>query len=180
MYCSISIEQCEGFSRKSTHSSMFIELFFVLSFALESVAPSSPSWPGVVVTPHGDDEAPISRRKMKTYSHPVVRKIPLEQVMYALSDPCRVAIVRALAAANGRELACNQIDLKISKATRSHHFDVLRDSGIVFSRYEGTRCLTSLRTAELDQSFPGLLELVLHNERSRSRSQKRQRAVTAH
>ena len=117
---------------------------------------------------------------MKTYSHPVVRKIPLEQVMYALSDPCRVAIVRALAAANGRELACNEIDLKISKATRSHHFDVLRDSGIVFSRYEGTRCLTSLRTAELNQSFPGLLNLVLGRERPRSRPQKRQRAVPTH
>jgi DNA-binding transcriptional ArsR family regulator len=109
---------------------------------------------------------------MKTYSHPVVRKIPLEQVMYALSDPCRIAIVRALAEANGRELACNQIDLKVSKATRSHHFDVLRDSGIVFSRYEGTRCLTSLRIAELDQSFPGLLGLVLHSKRPRSPSQK--------
>jgi DNA-binding transcriptional ArsR family regulator len=117
---------------------------------------------------------------MKTYSHPVVSKIPLEQVMYALSDSCRIAIVRALAAANGRELACNQIDLKVSKATRSHHFDVLRDSGIVFSRYEGTRCLTSLRTAELGQSFPGLLDLVLHSKRPRSRSQKGQRPAPAH
>jgi DNA-binding transcriptional ArsR family regulator len=112
---------------------------------------------------------------MKTYSHPVVSKVPLEQLMYALSDPCRITIVRALAAANGRELACNEIALKVSKATRSHHFDVLRDSGIVTSRWEGTKCLTSLRTAELNRCFPGLLDIVLRKERPRSRSQKDQR-----
>jgi DNA-binding transcriptional ArsR family regulator len=116
---------------------------------------------------------------MKTYSHPIVSKIPLEQVMYALSDPCRITIVRALAAANGRELACIEIELKVSKATRSHHLDVLRDSGIVKSRCEGTKCLTSLRTAELNRYFPGLLDLVLGRQPPRSRAQKRQRAVSA-
>ncbi|HEY5705186.1 MAG TPA: hypothetical protein VIS96_06405 [Terrimicrobiaceae bacterium] len=98
---------------------------------------------------------------MKSYSHPAsLEDIPLVAVMQALSDPCRVAIVRALLATEGRELACNEIPLHISKATRSHHFDVLRDVGIIFTRCEGTKCLSSVRVKELNKRFPGLLKLV--------------------
>lgn len=97
---------------------------------------------------------------MKTYSHPALRDIPLHAVMHALSDPCRVAIVRELLAAKGRTLACNEVRLKISKATRSHHFEVLRAAGIIFTKVEGTKCMTSLRRAELSKHFPGLLKLV--------------------
>jgi DNA-binding transcriptional ArsR family regulator len=79
--------------------------------------------------------------------------------MQALSDPCRIAIVRALAERG--ELACNEIALDVSKATRSHHFDVLRAAGLIHTRTEGTKCMTSIREAELDKRFPGLLSLVL-------------------
>jgi DNA-binding transcriptional ArsR family regulator len=58
---------------------------------------------------------------MKSYSHPVLRDVALADVMQALSDPCRIAIVRALAERG--ELACNEIALDVSKATRSHHFE---------------------------------------------------------
>jgi|ERR1700730_4359833 DNA-binding transcriptional ArsR family regulator len=98
---------------------------------------------------------------MKTYSHPPLRNISLDQVMQALSDPCRIAIVRTLLQADGQALACNEIPLVVSKATRSHHFDVLRSAGLTRTRVEGTKCLTSLRTAELEKRFPGLLNLVL-------------------
>jgi DNA-binding transcriptional ArsR family regulator len=98
---------------------------------------------------------------MKTYSHPPLREISLDRVMHSLSDPCRVAIVRALLQSHGQELACNDIVLAVSKATRSHHFDVLRDAGLIRTRVEGTKCMTSLRTTELEKRFPGLLHLVL-------------------
>ncbi len=52
---------------------------------------------------------------MKSYSHPVLRDVALADVMQALSDPCRIAIVRALAERG--ELACNEIALDVSKAT---------------------------------------------------------------
>jgi DNA-binding transcriptional ArsR family regulator len=96
---------------------------------------------------------------MKVYSHPSLNRVELATVMQALSDPCRIAIVRALA--DGGELACNEIALDVSKATRSHHFDVLRAAGLIFTRTEGTKCMTSLRKTELDKQFPGLLKLVL-------------------
>jgi DNA-binding transcriptional ArsR family regulator len=86
--------------------------------------------------------------------------ITLVAVMQALSDPCRIAIVKELIRANGRPLACNEVDLDISKATRSHHFEVLRSAGIIRTEVEGTKCMTSIRKAELNKHFPGLLKLI--------------------
>ncbi len=101
---------------------------------------------------------------LKRYSHPAIEDLTLAIVMQALSDPCRLAIVRALLEARGRELCCADIPLQVGKATRSHHFDVLRDAGLITSRCEGTKCLTSLRRRDLDRRFPGLLKLIGRDE----------------
>jgi DNA-binding transcriptional ArsR family regulator len=97
---------------------------------------------------------------VKTYSHPALSGISLPILMQALSDPCRLAIVRELLQAGGRALACNEVKLDISKATRSHHFEVLRSAGVIFTKVEGTKCMTSLRKTELNRRFPGLLKLI--------------------
>jgi DNA-binding transcriptional ArsR family regulator len=97
---------------------------------------------------------------VKTYSHPAMKDLDLPVVMQALSDPCRIAIVRQLLQSKGRALACNEVRLDIAKATRSHHFDVLRAAGIIFTEMDGTKCMTSVRRAELDKRFPGLLKLI--------------------
>ncbi len=102
--------------------------------------------------------------RMKCYSHPALRDVPLHAVMHALSEPCRVAIVRQLLRAKGRALACNEVRLKVAKATRSHHFEVLRAAGIISTKVAGTKCMTSLRRKELTKHFPGLLKLVLVRE----------------
>ena len=97
---------------------------------------------------------------MKCYSHPPMAEVNLSTVLQALSDPCRLAIVESLLRDGVLELACNEIPLKVAKATRSHHFDVLRQAGLIQTRAEGTKCLSSLRREELDARFPGLLNLV--------------------
>jgi DNA-binding transcriptional ArsR family regulator len=107
---------------------------------------------------------------MKAYAHPAMRDVSLHEVMHALSDPCRVAIVRDLLKAKGRALACNEVRLKISKATRSHHFEVLRAAGLIHTETEGTRCMTSLRRDELNQHFPGLLKLLESSPQETARS----------
>ncbi|MBE2204937.1 MAG: winged helix-turn-helix transcriptional regulator [Chthoniobacterales bacterium] len=94
-----------------------------------------------------------------TYEHPPLAGIPFPQVMAALSDPCRVRIVSALLDSN-RELACGEFGLPHSKATISHHFRILREAGIIETRVEGNRCLSRVRTADLEKYFPGLLALV--------------------
>jgi len=43
---------------------------------------------------------------LKRYSHPVLKDVTLAVVMQALADPCRLAIMRKLLSARGRELSC--------------------------------------------------------------------------
>jgi len=115
---------------------------------------------------------------MKAYTHPSLIDVPLALVMQALSDPCRIAIVRALLGAPEGELACNAVPLKISKATRSHHFTVLREAGLVFTRTDGTKCMTSIRRAEFESRFPGLLDLILQTDKPSAASRKKAAVVS--
>ena len=95
---------------------------------------------------------------MKAYDHPDLSEVPLEMVMHALSDPCRVAIVRALL--TKPELACNELPVEVAKATLSHHMDVLRVAGLIETRVVGAKCLSSVRRVEMNKRFPGVLALV--------------------
>ncbi|WP_165990010.1 helix-turn-helix transcriptional regulator [Streptomyces sp. YIM 98790] len=93
-------------------------------------------------------------------AHPARSDIRLEQVLHALADPMRLAVVRALDAAR-QELACSAIELPVSKSTSTHHFRVLRESGVIRQDYRGTAKMTCLRRDDLDARFPGLLDSVL-------------------
>ncbi|MFF5161002.1 ArsR/SmtB family transcription factor [Streptomyces sp. NPDC000348] len=92
--------------------------------------------------------------------HPAREEIRLEGVLHALSDPMRLRIVRELAA-KGVELTCSQFDLPVTKSTTTHHFRVLRESGLIRQAYEGTAKMNGLRRADLDDLFPGLLDCLL-------------------
>ncbi|SFD07355.1 helix-turn-helix domain-containing protein [Streptomyces aidingensis] len=102
------------------------------------------------------DEAAAGRE----LAHPARSEIRLEQVLHALADPMRLAVVRALAAAS-EQLACSAIELPVSKSTSTHHFRVLRESGVIRQDYRGTAKMTCLRREDLDARFPGLLDSVL-------------------
>ena len=84
----------------------------------------------------------------------------LEDVLAALSDPVRLQIVRTLAADPGGR-PCGSFRLPVTKSTASHHFRVLREAGVIDQEERGRTRHTKLRRDELDQRFPGLLELVL-------------------
>lgn len=90
---------------------------------------------------------------------PDTAALRLTAVMHALSDDARLAIVRTLAREGER--VCGTFDLGISKATRSHHLKVLREAGITNTRIDGKQRVVSLRRADLDARFPGLLDAVL-------------------
>jgi DNA-binding transcriptional ArsR family regulator len=89
--------------------------------------------------------------------------LKLESVLYALSDPVRLHIVHNLAERG--QLACYAAvaGLDIAKSTQSHHYRILREAGIIAQRKEGVCFITTLRKAELDARFPGLLDAVLKN-----------------
>ena len=96
---------------------------------------------------------------------PSTDQLSLTSVLQALGDPVRLQIVRELAAAEG-ERTCGTFELGVSKATRSHHFRVLREAGVTHTRAEGTHRHITLRRADLDARFPGLLDAVLSGDRA--------------
>jgi DNA-binding transcriptional ArsR family regulator len=96
---------------------------------------------------------------MRTFKHPVPSDFALERVLYALSDPVRLEIVRHLAGI--AEASCGELDGGRPKSSMSHHFRVLRDAGLVQTRNVGTTHMNSLRTEELNLRFPGLLKSIL-------------------
>jgi DNA-binding transcriptional ArsR family regulator len=100
--------------------------------------------------------------------HPSRGELELSSVLHALSDPARLEIVRRLAA--GDEPSCGMFELGLSKATLSHHFRVLRESGVVRTRPDGRKRLLSLRSEDLNARFPGLLDAVLAAKRSRAKT----------
>ena len=81
-------------------------------------------------------------------------------LLAALADPVRIAIIKRLGECEEAR-ACGSFDLPVSKSTLSHHFKVLREAGLIQGRYEGTRKLISLRHADVDAVYPGLLDSVL-------------------
>lgn len=101
---------------------------------------------------------------MRLIYHPDRKDISLAGVLYALGDPVRLEIVKCLATKG--EQPCAALNFSIPKSTMSHHFKVLRESGAIYSRKQGTQHLNSLRRADLDALFPGLLDAVLQADRS--------------
>ncbi len=84
--------------------------------------------------------------------------LALTAVLYALSDGVRLDIVRQLA---GCERACGAVSIPMAKSSLSHHFRVLRESGVVSTRREGKELINCLRWDDLEARFPGLLAAVL-------------------
>ncbi|MCX4647163.1 MULTISPECIES: helix-turn-helix transcriptional regulator [unclassified Streptomyces] len=102
--------------------------------------------------------APSSR----ALAHPTRDEIRLESVLHALADPMRLRVVRELAEeGENSELSCSHFVLPVTKSTTTHHFRVLRESGVIRQIYRGTAKMSVLRRADLDVLFPGLLDSVL-------------------
>ena len=96
---------------------------------------------------------------MRMQHHPARDDIKLLDIFYALSDPTRQSIVKELA--EKTVLNAKNFELGVAKSTLSHHFKVLRESGLTQTRMSGTMCFVSLRREDLDARFPGLLDAIL-------------------
>ena len=91
--------------------------------------------------------------------HPATAALRIEDVLAALNHPARLKVVRTLAAND--ELTCQAILPDMTKSSASHHWRMLRESGIVEQRREGRYLFMRLRKADLDSRFPGLLDAVI-------------------
>ncbi|OPX11776.1 helix-turn-helix transcriptional regulator [Mycobacterium sp. AT1] len=96
-----------------------------------------------------------------------VRSIPssgeldLQRLLEAVVDPVRRSIVVQLAA-RGEDVKCGDFDLPVARSTATHHFNVLRDAGLIAQYYQGTAHMNTLRRDDLDIAFPGLLDALLN------------------
>ena len=93
--------------------------------------------------------------------HPLPEQIALPNVLAVLGDPTRLAIVRFLARNEGRPMNCGQFLVFGSKTNLSYHLAKLREAGITRTEIAGTSRLITLRRADLESRFPGLLDSVI-------------------
>ncbi len=91
--------------------------------------------------------------------HPDRDRIRLEDVLAALSHSIRLDIVLVLA--DGEQHSCGSILPGVSKSTLTHHWRVLRDSGVIWQQPSGRENLLSLRRDDLEARFPGVFDSVL-------------------
>jgi DNA-binding transcriptional ArsR family regulator len=91
--------------------------------------------------------------------HPAVEEIELVNVLAALGHPVRLGIARALAA--GTERFCGEILPELPRSSMTSHWLALREGGVIWQRRSGRKLYLTLRRADLDARFPGLLDIVL-------------------
>lgn len=91
--------------------------------------------------------------------HPETAAIRLVDVLAALGHPVRMQIVHALA--GGEERFCGEILPAEPKSSLTHHWRALREAGVIHQRRVGRKFYLTLRRADLDTRFPGLLSLAL-------------------
>lgn len=97
---------------------------------------------------------------MRQIKNQALVDVELTDLMYALSDPCRLEIIGRLAR-EGRPMTCGELDLDRPKSSMSHHFKILRSAGLVKTTIKGKEHMNSLRLAEIEKKFPGVLKAVI-------------------
>jgi len=96
--------------------------------------------------------------------HPGTDDISLDGVLHALADPVRRSIVATLIEEG--EKNCAETCDGLAPSTISHHHRILRESGLIRSEKRGVAVFNSVRQAEIETRFPGLLAAILRQHRT--------------
>jgi DNA-binding transcriptional ArsR family regulator len=102
----------------------------------------------------------------RSFNHPAAGDISLDNVLHALSDPMRRHIVQKLMASD--RMSCIQACATLPPSTISFHHKILREAGLIRSEKKGIEVINTLRRADLDQRFPGLLDAVFPRQKTPS------------
>ncbi|WP_237154614.1 ArsR/SmtB family transcription factor [Oryzibacter oryziterrae] len=99
---------------------------------------------------------------MAQFFHPATDDITLTGVLAALGDPVRLRIVRKLHCQKDG-LSCHGATPceGLAPSTLSHHFRILRESGVVRTSKVGVSHINVLRAEDLEMRFPGVLQTIL-------------------
>ena len=102
---------------------------------------------------------------MTTLPHPDADQIMLPNVLAALGDETRLAIIGYLARNEEMGMACGQFSDLGSKTSLSYHLAKLREAGVIRVEPVGTKRIVTLRRTDLDSRFPGFLDSVIMGAR---------------
>jgi DNA-binding transcriptional ArsR family regulator len=108
--------------------------------------------------------------------HPSIDDITVEGILYALSDPVRVAIFADIVAQNcshNCSIFLTVSDKAIPKSTLSQHFRVLREAGLIRGERRGVEMHNTSRCAEIEQRFPGLIVAIVNAHTIQSKDEAR-------
>jgi DNA-binding transcriptional ArsR family regulator len=94
----------------------------------------------------------------------------LMEILQALADPIRLEIVRQLDESGQKP--CGMFGIDMPKSSLSHHFRILRESGVIVSEGQGTILMNRLRREEMEANFPGLIESILKGAQKEYRVSK--------
>ncbi len=101
---------------------------------------------------------------MRPLLHPSIEDVTVEGILYALSDPVRVAIYADIVAQECAQSCSNFLTVSnksIPKSTLSQHFRILRESGLIRSERHGVEMHNVSRCTELEKRFPGLIRAIV-------------------
>ncbi|KAA0694381.1 ArsR family transcriptional regulator [Neorhizobium sp. P12A] len=101
---------------------------------------------------------------MRPLFHPAIEDVRPEAILYALSDPERVAIYAQIAGigSGGTCTAFSNLGARvIPKSSLSQHIKVLREAGLIRCERHGVEMRNHSRCMEVDDRFPGLLAAIL-------------------
>lgn len=100
---------------------------------------------------------------MKPLFHPSIADVTVEGLLYALSDPVRVAIFSDIVGQECSQNCSNFLTVRdkvIPKSTLSQHFKVLREAGLVYGERRGVEMHHVSRCVEIDERFPGMISSI--------------------
>lgn len=93
---------------------------------------------------------------------PVADEIRLEKVLGVLAEPLRLTIVQRLLTQSVEfDHTCGWFGFDRPKSTLTHHFKALREAGVITQRQYGLERRSRVRVDDLNNRFPGLLDLIL-------------------
>jgi DNA-binding transcriptional ArsR family regulator len=97
---------------------------------------------------------------LRDIRHPATEDIELANLLGAVGDPVRLALIRLLD--EHGELTCGQVsaELGLPVSTCSYHLRLLREAGATRTRPVGTTRHMSLRRDDLESRFPGLVDVL--------------------
>jgi DNA-binding transcriptional ArsR family regulator len=102
----------------------------------------------------------MSPMPVERIPHPDVGEIDLAHLLATMGDPIRLEMLRQLS--EHGEMTCTQLSdaLDLPASTASYHMRLLREAGAVRTRPNGTKRHMSLRAADLESRFPGLVAVL--------------------